>query len=413
MDNGYNKTKLACYLCCFTSSSAFLLPPMLFSWFREAYEISYTALGTLVLINFLTQLAVDLAFSFFSHRFNPPRAIRIAPLLFCIGYASFAVLPWILPRSLVYYGLLFGTVIFSAAAGLFEVLLSPVVARASAKPDRDVSRLHSLYAYGSLAVILSSTLYIYLFGKENWQYLVLFWSACGLLLFFFMMRVKIPPLDSEKSKGEQKTLPVLLLFVLCIFFGGAAEITISNFLSSYAEIALQIPKAIGDLFGMAGFAFLFTVGRSMYTKYGKNVTRVLLFGMLGAFICYVLLAFLTSRVLCLAVCAIIGLCVSLLWPGSLILMEEKLPRLGVGAYALMAAGGDLGASLAPQLMGIVIDKAADTNIATLFIDALSIAPASVGMRIGMLVSSFFPLCGFIVMLVIKKRFSKNKEKTNG
>ena len=43
----------------------------------------------------------------------------------------------------------------------------------------------------------------------------------------------------------------------------------------------------------------------------------------------------------------------MLWPGTLILMEEKIPAVGIAGYALMAAGGDFGASIAPQTLGIV------------------------------------------------------------
>ena len=59
----FKRTKFACYAAYFTMSSIFSLPPLLFVIFRETYGISYTLLGTLVLTNFCTQLAVDLAIS--------------------------------------------------------------------------------------------------------------------------------------------------------------------------------------------------------------------------------------------------------------------------------------------------------------------------------------------------------------
>lgn len=59
------RTKLTCYFTNLVMSSVFSLPPLLFAAFREMYGISYTLLGTLVLINFCTQLGIDLIFSFF------------------------------------------------------------------------------------------------------------------------------------------------------------------------------------------------------------------------------------------------------------------------------------------------------------------------------------------------------------
>ena len=52
----YRRTKLTCYFTYLAMSSVFSLPPLLFATFREMYGISYTLLGTLVLVNFCTQL---------------------------------------------------------------------------------------------------------------------------------------------------------------------------------------------------------------------------------------------------------------------------------------------------------------------------------------------------------------------
>ena len=62
----YRQTKLTCYFTNVVMSSVFSLPPLLFATFREMYGISYTLLGSLILINFCTQLGIDLIFSFFS-----------------------------------------------------------------------------------------------------------------------------------------------------------------------------------------------------------------------------------------------------------------------------------------------------------------------------------------------------------
>lgn len=59
----YNRTKHSCYYTYLAMSSIFSLPPILFMTFREMYEISYTLLGTLVAINFCTQLSIDLIFT--------------------------------------------------------------------------------------------------------------------------------------------------------------------------------------------------------------------------------------------------------------------------------------------------------------------------------------------------------------
>ena len=146
LQRGYQRVKYSCYFAYISGASAFALPPLLFSIFHEMYGISYTLLGTLVLVNFVTQLSIDLIFSFLAKYFNTRLTIRLMPILSAVGLAIYALSPFVFPGN-VYAGLLIGTVIFSLAGGLGEVLLSPTIAALPSKtPDRDMSLLHSLYA---------------------------------------------------------------------------------------------------------------------------------------------------------------------------------------------------------------------------------------------------------------------------
>ena len=166
MVDKFKRTRQACYYTYIAMSSVFCLPALLFINFREQFGVSYTLLGTLVLTNFCTQFAVDLVFTFFSKHFNIKKTVRVMPLITTTGLLIYALVPSFIPQY-AYAGLLIGTVIFSVSAGLSEVLLSPLVAAMpSENPDRDMSKLHSLYAYGVLSVVLISTLYFQLFGRE-------------------------------------------------------------------------------------------------------------------------------------------------------------------------------------------------------------------------------------------------------
>ena len=141
------------------------------------YGISYTLLGTLVLTNFCTQLTVDLIFTVFSKHFNVGKVVKVMPLITSAGMAIYAFSPVIFPQN-TYVGLLIGTVLFSVSAGLSEVLLSPVIAAIpSDNPQKDMSLLHSLYAFGVFTVVVISTLFLRAFGAHNWMYLTLFWAA--------------------------------------------------------------------------------------------------------------------------------------------------------------------------------------------------------------------------------------------
>ena len=153
------KLKYACFFALVTLSVVSTLSPVLMMTFRELYGVSYTRLGFLVLINFCTQLTIDLAFTFFSKYFNIRLLTRIMPLLTSAGLTVYALVPTLLPRY-AYAGLVTGTVIFSVAAGLSEVQLSPVVASLpSEHPEKDMSILHSLYGWGVVSVVVISSLF--------------------------------------------------------------------------------------------------------------------------------------------------------------------------------------------------------------------------------------------------------------
>ena len=415
--SNFKTTKLACYTAYFTMSSVFCVPPILFVTFQQLYGISYTLLGTLVLINFFTQLGIDLLFTAFSKYFNVKAMVRAMPIVTAVGLLIYALIPTLFP-NIAYVGLVIGTVIFSVSAGLSEVLLSPMIAAIpSDNPQRDMSFLHSLYAFGTFTMIILSTAFLKLFGTENWMYLIMLLATLPLIAAVMFMISPIPNMNNEPSKnnssGSAKRRAVgLALCVACIFCGSCAENAMGNWISTYMENALGISKLIGDILGAAMFAILLGIARITYAKFGKNIMRTLLISMIGAAVCYIAAGLTTNVVVAFIACIMTGFCTSMLWPGALIMMEEKIPNAGVAAFALMASGGDLGASLSPQLLGIVVDKVSATDLAANLGNTLNISAEQVGLKVGMLITSLFPIIGIAVILVIMRFFKKKAENSD-
>lgn len=392
--SNFKRTKFACYTAYFTMSSVACLPPLLFVTFHEMYNVSWTLLGTLVLTNFCTQFAIDLIFTVFSKKFNIPKVVKIMPLITSLGFLVYAVFPMLFPDH-AYVGLLIGTVIFSVSAGLSEVLLSPTIAAIpSENPQKDMSVLHSLYAFGVLSVVVIGTSVLKIIGSENWMYLTMFFAALPIVASVLFMLSPMPDMSTSEAspsgaKSGKKALGIFLC-IACIFFGSCAENAMSNWISSYMEAQLHVDKAVGDILGMAMFAVLLGVTRICYAKWGRNISKMLLLGMIGAAICYLVAGLSTHIIPSFIACILTGVFTSMLWPGTLILMEEKIAGVGVAAYALMAAGGDLGASVAPQLFGIVADN--------------------INLQAGMLISSVFPIMGAVVMAIIIRFFKANPKR---
>ena len=411
MSSKIKRLKYACYSANVTMSAVGNLSPVLFLVFRSLYGISYSLLGLLVLINFCTQLVVDLIFSFFSHKFNIPKTVKSIPVIAALGFLVYALFPFFAP-SHVYVGLVLGTAIFSAASGLAEVLISPVIAAIpSDDPDREMSKLHSIYAWGVVFVIGVSTVFLLLAGGEHWQWLALFFTLIPLTSAFLFFGSEIPQMETPKKvSGAWNMLKNkgVWLSVLAIFLGGAAECTMAQWSSGYLEKALGIPKVWGDLLGVAAFAVMLGLGRSLYAKMGKNIEKVLFLGAIGASLCYFTVAVSNIAWLGLVACALTGFCVSMLWPGNLIVASEKFPESGVFIYAFMAAGGDLGASVVPQLVGIITDTAIASPRAVAFAETLGLLPEQLAMKLGMLFAMLFPIVGIFVYL----RILKNKKAAN-
>ena len=409
----FKRTKLACYTAYFTMSSIFCIPPLLFVTLRETFGISYTLLGTLVLVNFVTQLGVDLVFTFFSKRFNHGLVLKIMPLITSVGMAVYALIPTLFP-SFAYGGLLLGTVIFSLSAGLSEALLSPTIAAIpSDNPQRDMSMLHSLYAFGVLTMVVIGTLFLRLFGSASWVWLMLMLALFPVIPAILFALSPIPDMGGHAAAGgserTKRGTVGMALCVACIFFGSCAENAMSNWISGFMENALQIDKTLGDILGVAVFAVLLGLMRIGYARFGRRITPVLAVGMIGAALCYLAAGLCPGVAIPFTACILTGLFTAMLWPGALIFMEENIPAAGVTAYALMAAGGDMGASLAPQLLGIVVDGVSATPLAAELGLRLGITAEQVGLKAGMLVTAVFPLLGAVILLFTVRFFKRTSE----
>jgi len=263
------KIKLACYITNISMSIVCCMSALLFTTFNKLYNISFALLGLLIFINFTTQLIVDLIFTFFSKNFNIEKTVKIIPLITVIGFLIYGLFPLFLP-NLAYIGLVIGTVIFSASAGLNEVLISPVIASLpSNTKDKDMSFLHATYGYGVIGFVLIGTLFLYIFKSNNWMFLPIICSFVPLLAYVLFYNTSLPNMDNMENgtnKGKKEFSKGIILCAVTLFFCGAAECTMTQWSSSFVEAGLGVSKIVGDLLGMLMFAIMLTFGRTLYSK---------------------------------------------------------------------------------------------------------------------------------------------------
>jgi len=400
------KIKLACYITNISMSIVCCMSALLFTTFNKLYNISFALLGLLIFINFTTQLIVDLIFTFFSKNFNIEKTVKIIPLITVIGFLIYGLFPLFLP-NLAYIGLVIGTVIFSASAGLNEVLISPVIASLpSNTKDKDMSFLHATYGYGVIGFVLIGTLFLYIFKSNNWMFLPIICSFVPLLAYVLFYNTSLPNMDNMENgtnKGKKEFSKGIILCAVTLFFCGAAECTMTQWSSSFVEAGLGVSKIVGDLLGMLMFAIMLTFGRTLYSKIGKKIFKVMIVGLIGAIICYLLSSLVNNSIIAMIACVLTGLSVSMLWPGTLIIVGEKYPNSSVSVYALMAVAGDMGGAIIPYLVGIVINNLQLTNNNLFFTGTIE----QNSMRGGLLFASVFPVVALIFILILRKYFRKN------
>ena len=103
----------------------------------------------------------------------------------------------------------------------------------------------------------------------------------------------------------------------------------------------------------------------------------------------------------------------MLWPGNLIAVQDRIPYGGVAMFALMAAGGDLGASVGPQMIGAITDFASQNQFLLSLGASLGIAPDQIGMKAGMLIAVIFPLMTAVCVILMMRSAKKAKKQIEG
>ncbi len=412
MQTDYSRVKRGCYVANAVMAVVNIIPALLFVTFRTLYDLSFTLLGLLVVLNFTTQLIVDLIFSFYAHKFNIEKTVKSIPVISIIGFLLYALLPMMFP-NFAYIGICIGTIIVSASCGFAEVLVSPVIAAIPAEnPDREMSKVHAVYAWGAVTSTILGTILINFFGNDNWYFIMLIAALLPLYGAICFYNSKLPPLHThEKTSGVIKLLKnkSMIFCIVLIFLGASTECVIAQWSSSYLERALLLPKIWGDLLGVALFSVSFGIARSLYGKIGTNIRRAIFVSSIGASICYLTIAL--SNITAINMLAIImaGFFVAMLWPGALMIVQEKFPTSGVAIFALMAAGGDLGASVGPQIMGVVTDVAISNSMLINISQTLGLSAEQFGMKFGITVTAIAPILVAVLIGFELKNYNKNKK----
>lgn len=251
-----------------------------------------------------------------------------------------------------------------------------------------MSLLHSFYCWGSVGVILLSTLFFAAFGVGSWRVLACIWALVPIYNIFNFATCPIEPLTEEgegmKISGLLR-VPLFWLAILLMVCAGASELSMAQWASAYAESALGLSKAVGDLMGPCLFAVTMGVSRAIYGKWGDrlDLTKFMLGSGVLCFACYLAASLSSQPIIGLIGCVFCGFSVGIMWPGTISICSGHIPAGGTAMFALLAMAGDLGGAFGPSLVGNITQQA-NNNL-----------------QAGMLAGCAFPLVLILALLAMK------------
>ena len=388
----YKKTLIACYLGFVTQAISANFAPLLFLTFKSTYGITLDKIAMIPLVFYLTQLLVDLASTKFADKIGYRTCVVASQVLSTVGLVLMAILPDILPVPFV--GILISVVLYAIGSGLIEVLVSPIV---EACPFENkggmMSLLHSFYCWGAVAVILGSTLFFTVFGIENWKILTVLWAIIPFWNAFNFMFCPIERLVEEDQRmrtSQLLKLPLFWLLILLMICAGASEASMAQWASAFTESAMGVSKTVGDLAGPCLFAAFMGISRILYGKLSEklDLTKTMLACGGLCVLCYLTASLSAIPIIGLAGCALCGVSVGIMWPGTISISSQKCPRGGTAMFAFLALAGDLGATVSPSLVGGISNMAGGN------------------LKAGLFAATAFPLLLIFGLIFLHRKFNK-------
>lgn len=388
----YLPTKLAGYVGFVVQAIVNNFLPILFIVFQNVYNLSYEKLGRLIVFNFATQMFIDLLTPKIVGKIGYRKAAILSQGAAAAGLILLSVLPNVLSDS--YLAIIISIMVYATGSGLMEVILSPMIEMLpTGNKSGNMAVLHSFYCWGQAFTVLGTTALVYLFGFKNWILIPIIWSVIPFLNMFSFIKVPIIEPSAEQKQATFLQLikePKFIIYMVMMLCAGASEIAMAEWASIFAQNALGVSKAVGDIAGPCAFALFMGLGRVIYAKFSKKVsfTKLLVILNIFGFICYMVVAICKIPFVALVFCAVCGVTVSISWPGIYSAGARAFTNGGAVMFSVFAMCGDTGCALGPWLIGFLADK--------------------FSLNLGFAVASIFPLIMVICGLYILKTRSCKK-----
>lgn len=384
----YSLTLTACYVGYVIQAMVNNLSPLLFVQFKRQFALDSAMLSFIIFINFGLQIIVDSLSAKITEKIGYRSGAILAQVFSCTGLVCLGVLPNVINP---FAGIITATVLMAIGGGFVEVILSPVIeALPLGNKSGAMCFLHSFYCWGHIFTVLAATIYFNLFTIDAWRYLPVALAVIPLLNCITFAVCPLETLEGDETPSSYKsifTMRGFWLFPVLILASGAAEQSIAQWASDFAEIGLGVDKTLGDVFGTCLFALGMALSRTVYGVLGEKIDLKKAFVLCGGLLIgsYLLAALSPSAGLSLAGIAFGGVFVGLLWPGLYAVAGQAYPKGGTKMFGILALFGDIGCTVGPTLTGLVSND----------------------IKTGLLFATCFPVIVFICSVALIKKTKKN------
>ena len=395
----FKHTKYSCYLAYVTSAVINNLAALLFVQFSKQFGLALSDLSFIITMNFGVQIVVDLIGAKYADRVGYRTIVRLSQIFGAMGLVGLGIFPRIFPSA--YAGILTAAVIYAIGSGLTEVVISPIVeALPGDEKASAMSMLHSFYCWGHVFAVLVTTGFFYLFGIENWSVICCLWALIPIATCVLFKFVPINQLESGAEEGHSGlgklfSVKIIWLFLILMLCSGAAEQSMAQWASFFAETELGVSKQVADLLGPCLFAVCMGITRVFFGIFGEklNMKASLFASGLLCVISYLIAAFVPISGLSFAGCALCGIAVGLMWPGTLSLAASIYPAGGTAMFAILALAGDAGCFVGPETVARA---------------SAAVSAGGVSVNTGLSFAIVFPMIIAVACAVLMLKRDKNK-----
>ena len=345
---------------CLSHMNQLLLPP-LFPWLKVAFSASYTELGFLLTIFFVTSCVVQTTSGFAVDRFGPRPVLFTGLALLGVAALGYALSPG-------YWMLALSSVIAGMGNGVFHPVDYTLLNR-KVSPKR-LAHGYSVHGItGSLGWAIAPALLVPLALTWSWRVALL----CAALLIFAALatlvlnrdKLALPALPAPAPAALGKVdgafdflrIPAVWLCFGFFFISAIALTIVQAFSSEATRLLHDVPMALSVLCDMVCSAGGMVAGGFLAAG-SKHCERIVAVGFGIAAVVSLMLAFAhLSPWMVPALFGVMGFVTGSSGPSRDLLVKQSTPANTSGrVFGVVYSGLDIGQAIAPLIFGAMMDR---------------------------------------------------------